>query len=73
VTAARPRPRCDSCRQPMPWHPPQCTCGHPDNGHHETSGGNTTYCCIYDHGAACGCPRYEHATDGYYGPLVMAS
>lgn len=73
TTATLPRPRCASCRQPMPWHPPLCTCGHPVSSHHETGTGNLTYCCNGGPDGNCGCGRYAQASDGYYGPLKVAS
>ena len=64
-------PTCTACGQPMPWHPPLCTCGHPVSAHHQTGGGNLTYCGTYDHGKPCDCGRYEHAQDGHYGPRTV--
>lgn len=65
-------PRCDTCGQPLHWNAPRCTCGHPVSAHYQTNGGTITYCCNGGPAGNCGCARYEHATDGYYGPLEVA-
>jgi hypothetical protein len=56
----------------MPWHPPACTCGHPDSSHHLTAAGRLTYCCAGSQAGNCPCERFEEAAPGRFGPLDLA-
>lgn len=64
-----PPPLCGFCGQPMPWNPPLCTCGHPVSGHDmDKPGKKRLVCTVADQRGPCDCGRYEHASDGHYGP-----
>lgn len=64
------RPRCSTCRQPLPLQPATCVCGHPDSSHHATPADRLTYCCAGSQAGNCPCQEYRQATAARFGGPV---